>query len=77
MEALGFEYRGSYETSLDDDANYSYTQEYGSNNVRVLSGFDFSFEMSNYTNIDEPKPVKIDNVNKKDRNALSWLINQP
>ena len=61
MEALGFEYRGSYETSLDDDANYSYTQEYGSNNVMVLSGFDFSFEMSNYTNIDEPKPVKIDN----------------
>ena len=61
MEALGFEYRGSYETSVDEDANYSYTQEYGSNNVMVLSGFDFSFEMSNYTNIDEPKPVKIDN----------------
>ena len=61
MKAFGLEYHSDYETKDDKDTNYNYSRSYNSNNITIVSGFDFSFEMSNYKNIDEKEPVKIGN----------------
>jgi hypothetical protein len=59
MEALGLEYHSDYETKVNEDANYNYSKNNNSNDITIVKGFDFSFELSNYNSIDEKESVKI------------------
>jgi hypothetical protein len=61
MEAFGLEYHSEYETNKNNDSNYNYNKSYNSNNITIVNGFDFSFDMSNYNSIDDKETVKIDN----------------
>jgi hypothetical protein len=61
MEAFGLEYRSNYETNENEDTNYNYNNSYNSNNITIVSGFDFSFEMSNYNSLDDKDPIIIGN----------------
>ena len=61
MEAFGLEYQPDYETKINEDSNYSYSQPYNTNDITTVNGYDFSFEMSNYNSIDDKETVKIDN----------------
>jgi hypothetical protein len=61
MEALGLEYHSDYETKVNEGTNYNYSTGYNSNDITIVKGFDFSFELSNYNSIDEKESVKIGN----------------
>jgi len=72
MEAFGLKYHSEYETNGKEAANYNYSQVNNSNEITIIKGYDFSFEMSNYNSINEKDAIKIDNKtyallsNKKD-----------
>lgn len=61
MEAFGLEYHSEYETNENNDTNYNYNKSYNSNNITIVNGFDFSFDMSNYNSLDDKDPVIIGN----------------
>ena len=61
MEAFGLKYHSEYETNGKEAANYNYSQVNNSNEITIIKGYDFSFEMSNYNSINEKDAIKIDN----------------
>ena len=61
MEVFGLEYHSEYETNGKENANYNYSRVNNSNEVTIVNGYDFSFEMSNYDPIDEKDSVELGN----------------
>lgn len=61
MEAFGYEYHSEYEKNINEGGSYNYSQPYNNNEITIIRGYDFSFELSNYNSIDDKETVKIDN----------------
>ncbi len=61
MEAFGLEYRSDYEKNINEGGSYNYSQPYNNNEIMIIKGYDFSFELSNFNAIDDKETVKIDN----------------
>ena len=61
MEAFGLEYRSDYENNINEGGSYNYSQPYNNNEITIIKGYDFSFELSNFNAIDDKETVKIDN----------------
>jgi hypothetical protein len=61
MEAFGLKYHSEYDTNGKEEANYNYSQPYNNNEITIIKGYDFSFELSNYNSIGDKETVKIDN----------------
>lgn len=61
MEAFGLEYRSDYEKNINEGGSYNYSQPYNNNEITIIKGYDFSFELSNFNAIDDKETVKIDN----------------
>ena len=61
MEAFGYEYHSEYEKNINEGGSYNYSQPYNNNEITIIKGYDFSFELSNYNSIDDKETVKIDN----------------
>ena len=61
MESFGLKYHSEYDTNGKEEANYNYSQPYNNNEITIIKGYDFSFELSNYNSIDDKETVKIDN----------------
>lgn len=61
MEAFGLEYHSDYEKNINEGGSYNYSQPYNNNEITIIKGYDFSFELSNYNAIDDKETVKIDN----------------
>ncbi len=61
MEAFGLRYRSDYETNINKDTNYYYSKSNNSNEITIVNGYDFTFEMSNYSSINDKETVIINN----------------
>ena len=61
MEAFGLKFRSDYETNINKDTNYYYSKSNNSNEITIVNGYDFTFEMSNYSSINDKETVIINN----------------
>ena len=50
-----------YEKNINEGGSYNYSQPYNNNEIMIIKGYDFSFELSNFNAIDDKETVKIDN----------------